>query len=136
MLQVNYLAVLVAGVVIFMLGGLWYSPVMFAKRWVALQGKTMEEMSAAGGSMPVMYVQVFICGLLTAWATAVVLRFLPMGGLTHAFTLVGACWLGFVAATSYGTALFSGKSRALWLIDTTYNLFSILIAAAIVTKWG
>jgi len=32
---VNYLAVLVFGVVIFMLGGLWYSPLLFAKKWVA-----------------------------------------------------------------------------------------------------
>ena len=44
-MPVNYLAVLVAAVVIFMLGGLWYSPVMFAKRWVALQGKSMKQMS-------------------------------------------------------------------------------------------
>ncbi|MGH9885304.1 MAG: hypothetical protein ACREBE_07235 [bacterium] len=44
--HVNYLAVLVSAVAIFMLGGLWYSPVMFAKQWVALQGKSMEEMSA------------------------------------------------------------------------------------------
>src|ERR1051325_1549607 len=46
----NYLAVLVCAVIIFLLGGLWYSPVLFAKRWVALQGKTMEEMQAAGAS--------------------------------------------------------------------------------------
>ena len=31
----NYLAVLVAGIVIFMIGGLWYSPVLFAKPWMA-----------------------------------------------------------------------------------------------------
>src|SRR5690349_13548372 len=59
----NYLAVLVCAVIIFMLGGLWYSPMLFAKRWVALQGKTMEEMQAAGAS-PRMYFQVFLCGLV------------------------------------------------------------------------
>ena len=31
----NYLAVLVAGLVIFLLGGLWYSPALFAKKWIA-----------------------------------------------------------------------------------------------------
>ena len=40
---VNNVAVLVSGVAIFMLGGLWYSPVLFAKRWVKLIGKTEEE---------------------------------------------------------------------------------------------
>ena len=38
----NYLAVLVSGVALFMLGGLWYSPVLFAKRWTALVGKSLE----------------------------------------------------------------------------------------------
>ena len=63
--SLNYLAVLVSAVAIFMLGGLWYSPVMFAKKWVALQGKSMEEMS--GGASPALYVQVFICGLVTSF---------------------------------------------------------------------
>ena len=39
-MHVNFLAVLVTGIVIFVLGGLWYSPVLFARRWVALMGKT------------------------------------------------------------------------------------------------
>jgi len=43
---VNNLAVLVSGLVIFMLGGLWYSPLLFAKRWVALIGKSEAELKA------------------------------------------------------------------------------------------
>ena len=70
---VNNIAVLVSGVVIFMLGGLWYSPVLFAKRWVALTGRTEEELKASAGSMPVSYLYVFLCGLLTAWVMALVI---------------------------------------------------------------
>jgi uncharacterized protein DUF1761 len=132
---VNYLAVLVAGVALFLLGGLWYSPVLFAKRWVALQGKSMEEMSAAGGSMPVMYIQVFLCGLVTAWVMAIVIGFLPLLDVIRALKLAAICWLGFAAATSYGTSLFSGKPKALWTIDTMYNLVSFLVAAAILAAW-
>ncbi len=47
---INYLAVLVSGIAIFMLGGLWHSPVLFAKRWVALQGETVEEMARRSDS--------------------------------------------------------------------------------------
>ena len=72
---INYLAVLVAGIVIFVLGGLWYSPVLFAKRWIALQGRTEEQMraQAAAANMPVMYVSAFICGFVTAWVLAHIL---------------------------------------------------------------
>ena len=131
--HINYLAVLVTGVVIFMLGGLWYSPVMFAKKWTELQGKGMEEMS--GGSVPVMYVQVFLCGLVTAWALAIVLGLLPIWHMMGGIKLAVVCWLGFTAATTYGTALFSMKPKALWLIDTSFNLVSFVLAAVILNMW-
>lgn len=131
--HINYLAVLVTGVVIFMLGGLWYSPVLFAKKWVALQGKSMEEMS--GGANPAMYVQVFLCGLITAWVMAIVLGFLPVWDMMRGIKLAIICWLGFAAVTSYGTALFSLKPKMLWLIDTSFNLVSFLLAAVILTMW-
>ena len=65
---INYLAVLVAGIVIFVLGGLWYSPVLFAKRWIALQGRTVEQerAQAAAANMPLMYASAFLTGVIIA----------------------------------------------------------------------
>ncbi len=132
MSQINYLAVLVSAIVIFMLGGLWYS-VLFSKKWVALQGRAMEDAKASGGATAAMFVQVFICGLLTAWITAIVIGFLPTLSLSRGLKLAVICWLGFAAATSYGTYLFSMKPKALWLIDSSYNLVSFVLAATIIT---
>lgn len=132
--HLNYLAVLVAGVVIFMLGGLWYSPVMFAKKWMALQGRSAGDMSG-GGNMAAMYVQVFVCGLLTAWVMAILIEFLPVLDVMRAVKLAILCWLGFTAATSYGTSMFSMKPKALWAIDTSFNLVSFVIAAVILAAW-
>jgi hypothetical protein len=132
---VNNVAVLVSGVVIFLLGGLWYSPVLFAKRWVALIGKTEEELKASAGNMPTSYLFVFFCGLLTAWIMALV-----VGNFSTATALDGGligalCWLGFAGATSFGTALFSGKPKALWLIDSGFNLAAFVIAGVILAAW-
>ena len=71
---INWLAILVAAIVIFALGGLWYSPILFAKRWIALQGRTEEQMraQAASANMPLMYASAFVTGLLVAWAMAMV----------------------------------------------------------------
>jgi hypothetical protein len=136
----NFLAVLVAGLVIFALGGLWYSPVLFAKRWIALQGRTEEQMraDAARANMPLMYVSVLICGLLTAFVLDLIIVHLdPRVSMTafHGAMLGFFCWLGFAAATSYGTSLFSMRPRALWLIDSTYNLVSFVLAGMILTAW-
>jgi hypothetical protein len=133
--QVNYLAVLVAGVVIFMLGGLWYSPVLFAKRWMILVGKTEAELKAGAGSMPLSYGMVFLCGLVSACVLAMVLAAFGATSVV-AGALVGAlCWLGFAGATSYGTALFSGKPKGLWLIDSGFNLVSFIVAGIILAIW-
>ncbi|RPI66461.1 MAG: DUF1761 family protein [Ignavibacteriales bacterium] len=42
--EINYLAVFVSAVIIFLLGGLWYSPVLFAKPWMSVINKTEEEL--------------------------------------------------------------------------------------------
>lgn len=137
---INYLAVLVAGIVIFVLGGLWYSPVLFAKRWIALQGRTEEQMraQAAAANMPVMYVSAFVCGFVTAWVMAMILAHIASTMTLNVGygALVGfMCWLGFAATTSYATALFSGKPKQLWLIDSSYNLVSFVLAGMILSVW-
>ncbi|HUQ81469.1 MAG TPA: DUF1761 domain-containing protein [Gemmatimonadaceae bacterium] len=132
---VNNVAVLVCGAVIFALGGLWYSPVLFAKRWVALIGKSEEELKANAGSMPMSYLMVLLCGLVTAYVLALVVgNFAPGSAVDGA--IVGAiCWLGFAATTSFGTGLFAGKPKALWLIDSGFNLVSFAVAGIILAVW-
>src|SRR5260370_36002939 len=112
--QVNWLAVLCPGIVIFRLGGLWYSPALFARKWVVLMGKTEEELKAgASGALP--YVFVFVCGLLTALVLAIVMNhFKPLSALRGAE--VGAiCWLGFTSPSSFAPGASRGPPRGLWV---------------------
>lgn len=132
---VNYLAVLTSGVVIFVLGGLWYSRALFAKRWMALMGKSEADLKAgSSGAVPLMLLLVFVCGLLAAWALAVTLNHFanptPVRG-----AMVGGLWLGFAGATSYANGLFSMKPKQLWLIDSGYNLVSFMLAGLILGAW-
>ncbi len=137
---VNYLAVLVAAIVIFMLGGLWYSPVLFAKKWIALQDRTEEQMraQAAAANMPLMYISAFVCSLIIALIMAHIMAHMasvmpvgPAHGAMFGFML----WLGFVAPTSYATALFSGTPKQLWLINAMYNLVSFVLAGIVLAAW-
>ncbi|HEX4684055.1 MAG TPA: DUF1761 domain-containing protein [Gemmatimonadaceae bacterium] len=131
----NYIAVLVTAAIIFMLGGLWYSPALFANRWVALQGKTREEFHAMGARAgPMMFVQVFLCGLVISIVVAVIENHFT--GLTVARGAVVGILLWLAAgATSFGTSLFSYQPRALWMINTGYNLVSMIIAGVILALW-
>src|SRR5262245_6048670 len=102
---VNYLAVLVAGVLIFVLGGIWYS-LIFAKRWIALMGKTEAEMKAGGGAQPLLFLMAFACGLASAFAMAVILNHFEPVTLARAASVGVLCWLGFAGPTSFATAAF------------------------------
>jgi hypothetical protein len=142
---VNYLAVFVAALVIFLLGGLWYSPALFAKRWIALQGRTEEQMraDAARSNMPVMYLLAFLCSLIISWAMAALASsiFVP-DAPTRGFSLLRGIhlglftWFGFALPTSFATSLFSMKPKSLWLIDSGYNLVSFMLAGAIIAGMG
>ncbi|MGH7650760.1 MAG: DUF1761 domain-containing protein [Gemmatimonadaceae bacterium] len=136
----NFLAVLVAAIVIFVLGGLWYSPLLFMKRWIALQGRTEEQMraEAAAANMTLLYISAFITSLLIASVMGLFIAHLsaviPMSA-AHGALFGFFSWLGFAASTSYATAIFSGKPKQLWFIDSMYNLVSFVLAGIILAVW-
>lgn len=133
-MNVNYLAVLVSGIATFMLGGLWYSPALFAKGWVALVGLSEEQMKA--GAKPTTYLIGFVSGLISCFVLALVIKYANCSGALDGAATGALCWLGFAATTSYNNQVnFIGRPAALWVIDSGYNLVSFAIAGAILAVW-
>src|SRR5205814_7334198 len=93
--HVNYLAVLVSGIVIFLLGGLWYS-VLFKKPWIRLMGIPEEKMKeGSGGAMPLLFLMAFLCGLLTAYIEAIIVNHFPPQTLARGVFVGTLVWVGF-----------------------------------------
>lgn len=132
-MQVNYWAVLVVGIVMFLLGGLWYSPVLFAKRWTALIGKSEEELKKA--SAPINFAFVLVAELVTAFVLAVIVGWAGTTTASGGATVGFLCWLGLAGATSFMTYVLSARSVALWTIDSGYSLVSLLIGGVILALW-
>jgi len=105
--NVNYLAVLVAGIVIFLLGWLWYS-VLCKNQWMALHGKTEAELKApAQGSMAGMYISHLVASLIIAWVLAVILNhFVELDWMRGA--LVGVLFVAGATGASVNAA--SGRA--------------------------
>ena len=64
MSSINWLAAIVAAVSAFALGGLWYSPMLFAKPWMQASGVTEEKAKTA--NMPMVFGIAFIWALRAA----------------------------------------------------------------------
>src|SRR5437879_10101111 len=95
--NVNILAVIVAAVLTFVLGAVWYSPVMFAKQWMAAQGYTPEKLEAMKqrGVTRADAVSV-LCYLVTAYVMSL------LASYTHATTLSQCLERGCLAVPGLG----------------------------------
>src|SRR5216683_6200828 len=85
--NINILAVIVAAVLTFVLGAVWYSPVLFAKQWMAAQGYTpekLEEIKRKGVTRA--YAVSVLCYLVTAYVMAL------LASYTNSTTLAQGLW--------------------------------------------
>lgn len=134
-MEVNFVAVLVAGVASFVIGGLWYSGMLFGPMWVKLLGWDEKRAAEAkkGGS------QSMAIGFLATLVTAYVLAyFVNMFGATDAQGGVRAAfwlWLGFVATTQLGGFLWEKKPFKLFVLNTAYSFLSLAVMGIILSLW-
>ncbi len=133
--EINYLAVLVAGVINMVVGFLWYGP-LFGKIWLPLSGHTPESMEAAKQKpMTMSYVIATIGALVMAYVLAHVLATYNADTISLGFQGAFWLWLGFIATVMLGKVLWEGKSWKLWCLDSAYYLVVLLINSAVLVSW-
>jgi hypothetical protein len=115
-MEIDYLAVLAAAVSAFVLGGLWYSPLFFAKPWMRLTGQSEDRLRS--GSPAVIFGGAFVLSLIAAFVFAMFLG--PAPGLQFATSAGFAAGLGGVAASLGILYLFERRPLGLWLINGGY----------------
>lgn len=141
MIEINYLAVLVAALSSLVIGGLWYGPV-FGKKWMALAGISPEGMASMKLTPIQAMIGGFVVGLFTAYvlahAIALFLSVFPMMGSDVWMTgvLFGFfAWLGFAVPMTAGAFLWEGKSWKLWGLNAAYYLVSYSVMGVILALW-
>jgi len=129
--QVNWVAILVATIVGFMLGGLWFSPVMFSNRWMAALGKSKEQLGKPGPAL----VLSFIVTLVTATALAVLLRIMPLTTTPGALRLGLTIGVVFYALATASDFAYTGWPRTIYWIQASYHVVMIAVMAVIIAAW-
>ncbi len=117
-MEINYIAILVAAVAQFIVGGIWYMPI-FGKVWGEIHGfdkvapEVQKEMMKQ--MMPLMVVQ-FVLALVTSFVFGVLIASAPTEW--HAFGLAGHLWLGFAAPMQASLVIFGGTEPK-WVVKKT-----------------
>ncbi len=126
--NISWVAVFVAAVAGFGVGGLWYGP-LFAKAWQREAGLSDEEI--ASSNMPLIFGGTFVLNLIGAFILGHILSTYGRPGL-YTSTLVGL-GLGLAPiATSIGVNyLFQRKSLTLFFIDAGYWVVIYTVMGAI-----
>ncbi|MBI4066448.1 DUF1761 domain-containing protein [Candidatus Gottesmanbacteria bacterium] len=131
----NYLAILVSAIASMAVGFLWYSPLLFAKPWMALKGLTEEKLEAAKKQMGQMYALSFGGAIVMAYVLAHFADYAVAVDWVTGAQVGFWAWLGFVAPVQMAEVLFGGKSWKLYMINTGYQLASLLVMGGILGGW-
>jgi hypothetical protein len=127
-MELNYLAIVLAALSTFLLGGLWYSPAVFGKTWMKENGFTEESMK--GGNMIKIFGLAFVLGLISAINLAMFMG--PEKDVTMGAAYGFAAGFGWVA-TFVGTHyLFERRSLKLFLINAGYSIVALTVMGVII----
>jgi len=135
--DLNWLAVIVGGLIYFVLGALWYSPVLFAKPWqksIGWDPATQPELQ----QNPLTYVVPGLAYLVMAVATGMIAKATGSDTLTEGIVLGLIIGVGYALAASLVAAFFTPNSpqpMVLFAITGAYNLIGFLIMAVIISVW-
>jgi hypothetical protein len=127
---VNWIAIVIAVVVNSVLGSLWFSPLLFAKKWQEWEGHP--EGAGMGGGSVGPFIALSVVG--TAISAIALSWFIDRTGTT---TLAGGALiglyagLGFVAPAMFADHLFNQRKGALFLIVAGYPIIGLAIMGAI-----
>lgn len=114
-MELNYLAILVATVLQFIVGAIWYS-LLFGKLWGRIHGfdklskEVQQKMMKAMG--PFYGVQ-FLMTLITTFVLDLFIVYLPQDW--NVYAMAGFFWLGFVLPTQVSAVIFGG-TESKWIV--------------------
>ena len=126
--NVNYLAVLVATIAAFVIGAVWYSPMLFGNAWMKELGiKPGKEKKGMGALMAKSFLVTFIMATTLAVFSPVV-----WDVVLSTCAILG---FGIGAMTGINNMIYEMKSSQLMLINAGYVLMMFLAMGAIIGAW-
>lgn len=131
---VNYLAVIVGVVINMALGALWYSPVLWAKPWMAANKVTEEQIRARGSAVPGYGVSI-VASFIIAWALAVLVAATGADSPLDGVALGLLAGLGLIMTSAAANYTFESRPLKLYLINAGYSLVGFPIVGIVLASW-
>ena len=132
--DINWVAVLVAGLAYFAIGAIWYSKLLFSKNWIEYTGVDVNDPKAKEGMLQYMLFSLVLMIVCSA-GLAILISKLELSGWKNGVKLGGLTGLCFGATALSITYLFEKKPLGLHLINGLYVVIGSIVAAVILCVW-
>jgi hypothetical protein len=132
--HLNWLHVVVAAIAFFVLGALWYSPVLFSKPWAKLVNLNMADPNARKGMGAMMFGS-FILMIICCIALAIVYNILRLDSALSAVKFGLFFGVGFALTAVSISFIYERKPLALYAIDIGYLIAGIVAASLVLVLW-
>ncbi|MBL8342184.1 MAG: DUF1761 domain-containing protein [Rubrivivax sp.] len=129
--QINVVAALAAALLSFLIGGLWYSPLLFANVWMKEAGLTEAQTKAA--PMGRIFGLAALASVVMSFNLAAFIG--PKASLAFGLFAGAAAGLGWVAMSLGVIYLFEQRSLRLWLINSGYQVVSYTLMGGLLGVW-
>lgn len=129
--ELNFVAVLVATVVGFCFGFLWYSPLMFGHAWLAAIGKSKEQLGKPAKAL----VPSFVATAVTAVVLSLFISWIGVVSMTEGLLVGLYAGVGLVATSLFSDYLFCGWGMKLFLIQAGYRVSTLALMGAVLGAW-
>lgn len=127
----NFAAIFVAALMSFAIGGLWYSPLLFAKAWMQAAG--LSEQRVRDAPMGRVFGLAGIASLVMAFNLAAFIG--PKASLGFGLFAGAAAGIGWVAMSLGVIYLFEQRSLKLWLINSGYQVLAYTLMGGLIGVW-
>ena len=133
-IQIDIAAVLVSAIVGFIIGALWYSPMLFGDRWMKLMkiSKKEIEKSQKEGMAGTMF-SAFIAVIITALVLNVLVVSMLVSTPYFAAKLGLLLWVGLIAPTFLNGVLWEKLPMELYLIRSSHYLVALVVMCVIIS---
>ncbi|MBE0389940.1 DUF1761 domain-containing protein [Pseudoalteromonas luteoviolacea] len=130
--EVNIFAVLLSAIGSFVLGGMWYSPLMFQQAW--LEGAGLTELDLKSANHKMIFLGAFVFCLVASVGVAVTIGKLP--SVLDAMLYGMGIGVVFVS-TSFGVSyLFEQRPLKLFLVNAGYHTLQFTLIGFIVGSFN
>lgn len=129
--NINIPAILVAAVATFVIGGLWYSPVLFHGAW--MRANRFGEADVSTGNTGLIFGLAFLFAVVMSFNLAM---FLDAPGTTMAWGATAGGLASIWVLLGIGTvALFERRPATYTLVNGGYWVVSLIVMGAILGAW-